>query len=177
MSARRVPPPVVAGIHSKKARRKAGKALAAALAESGTGAERLEELAAAVEATGARGHDEKAVAEARRRAAAKRERWNAALLLQAEQLETARAASASADEAGGAGAAADTADAVGSGVTVAGGTCCVCLCEVVTHAFAPCGHKCVCAVCGEGVMDMPNSVCVLCRKPALCCMQIYESTT
>ena len=42
-----------------------------------------------------------------------------------------------------------------------------------THMFYPCGHLCVCAECGELVMDAPSPACVLCRQTARECMQVY----
>ena len=81
------------------------------------------------------------------------------------------ASSSSAD--GGAESAAGAAGILDDeGITEA--TCCVCQDAAPTHHFAPCGHQCVCAPCGELVMT-ENKQCPLCRAPALCSMRMYPA--
>ena len=40
-----------------------------------------------------------------------------------------------------------------------------------SHAFVPCGHVCVCASCGDAIMN-DNARCPICRKPSQMCMQM-----
>ena len=49
------------------------------------------------------------------------------------------------------------------------GTCCICLERPSTHAFVPCGHKCVCKECGDVVMKCPH-----CRGPKAMLIKIFE---
>ena len=48
-------------------------------------------------------------------------------------------------------------------------TCCICLERRSTHAFVPCGHKCVCKECGDAVMKCPH-----CRGPKALLIKIFE---
>ena len=48
-------------------------------------------------------------------------------------------------------------------------TCCICLERPSTHAFVPCGHKCVCKECGDVVMKCPH-----CRGPKAMLIKIFE---
>mmetsp|Transcript_18388 Transcript_18388/g.36050 ORF Transcript_18388/g.36050 Transcript_18388/m.36050 type:complete len:372 (-) Transcript_18388:176-1291(-) len=57
-----------------------------------------------------------------------------------------------------------------------GGTeaaCVVCLTEPRSHAFIPCGHRCVCADCGSTVMDQASATCPLCRGTVADMLQIF----
>lgn len=44
-----------------------------------------------------------------------------------------------------------------------GDLCVVCLSSTKTHAFLPCGHRCVCAECGSAVADQASAACPICR--------------
>jgi len=48
--------------------------------------------------------------------------------------------------------------------------CCVCMDAKKTHAFQPCGHKCVCATCAAQLQSCP-----ICRKLATGSFQIFDS--
>lgn len=50
--------------------------------------------------------------------------------------------------------------------------CVVCLDEDPTHAFIPCGHKCVCHDCGDSIMQ-DSKMCPLCRSKVAGVMKIY----
>ena len=50
--------------------------------------------------------------------------------------------------------------------------CCICLVNPPTHAFVPCGHRCVCAVCTTGVMDNSRR-CPICRTAASGALVVY----
>ena len=50
--------------------------------------------------------------------------------------------------------------------------CVICMNSPKTHAFIPCGHKCVCKKCGESCID-DNSKCPLCRKKTTGIIKIY----
>ena len=47
--------------------------------------------------------------------------------------------------------------------------CVVCMDAPRTHLVAPCGHKCLCEACANGLMDCP-----ICRNPALCIVRVFE---
>jgi len=49
------------------------------------------------------------------------------------------------------------------------GTCCIRLEKPSTHAFVPCGHKCVCKACGDAVMKCPH-----CRGPKAMLIKIFQ---
>jgi len=44
--------------------------------------------------------------------------------------------------------------------------CVVCLLAPKTHAFVPCGHRCVCALCGSNICKETRASCPVCRAPA-----------
>jgi hypothetical protein len=48
--------------------------------------------------------------------------------------------------------------------------CCICYDAKKTHAFQPCGHKCVCATCAAQLQSCP-----ICRKPVTGSFQIFDS--
>jgi len=50
--------------------------------------------------------------------------------------------------------------------------CAVCLACPRTHAFVPCGHRCVCAQCGDAV-TRDSALCPICRGPARHVLQIF----
>lgn len=55
------------------------------------------------------------------------------------------------------------------GVDAAGteqAACAICLVAPRTHAFIPCGHRCVCADCGAEVMGRAGAACPICRTEA-----------
>jgi cysteine-rich repeat protein len=52
--------------------------------------------------------------------------------------------------------------------------CCVCLDEVKSHAFVPCGHLCVCAGCAESIMSSLKKECPSCRCPAAHVIKIFQ---
>ena len=58
----------------------------------------------------------------------------------------------------------------------AGTSCVVCLSEAPTHAFVPCGHRCVCGDC-EGLFASGGrrAACPLCRKEVRACIKIFLS--
>mmetsp|Transcript_53068 Transcript_53068/g.153013 ORF Transcript_53068/g.153013 Transcript_53068/m.153013 type:complete len:147 (+) Transcript_53068:1177-1617(+) len=54
--------------------------------------------------------------------------------------------------------------------------CVVCLANPKSHAFVPCGHRCVCGVCSQeilhkGVRD--GASCPVCRAPATGALHIF----
>mmetsp|Transcript_46280 Transcript_46280/g.86329 ORF Transcript_46280/g.86329 Transcript_46280/m.86329 type:complete len:518 (+) Transcript_46280:299-1852(+) len=51
--------------------------------------------------------------------------------------------------------------------------CAICLDASVTHAFVPCGHRCVCKHDAELVMAQSNKRCPICRAPPTQVIQIY----
>ena len=51
-------------------------------------------------------------------------------------------------------------------------TCCVCMAEENTHAFTPCGHKCVCSGCA-GVLMSSTCKCPLCNSPSTSTIRIF----
>ena len=46
-----------------------------------------------------------------------------------------------------------------------GHRCVVCLASERSHAFVPCGHRCVCHLCGVSVVHSERQ-CPICRKMA-----------
>ena len=59
-----------------------------------------------------------------------------------------------------------------------GRTCAVCLVEHSTHAFYPCGHKCVCEQCCEQMMHPKRAwraVCPICREAAFTSLRIFDA--
>ncbi|MBL6833635.1 MAG: RING-HC finger protein [Candidatus Actinomarina sp.] len=50
--------------------------------------------------------------------------------------------------------------------------CVICMNSPKTHAFIPCGHRCVCKKCGESCIDN-NYKCPLCRKKTTGIIKIY----
>eukprot|EP00747_Dinoflagellata_sp_TGD_P207165 gnl/TRDRNA2_/TRDRNA2_80765_c0_seq1.p1 gnl/TRDRNA2_/TRDRNA2_80765_c0~~gnl/TRDRNA2_/TRDRNA2_80765_c0_seq1.p1 ORF type:complete len:665 (-),score=85.36 gnl/TRDRNA2_/TRDRNA2_80765_c0_seq1:73-2067(-) len=51
--------------------------------------------------------------------------------------------------------------------------CSVCLSERKTHAFVPCGHRCVCGSCGKTLVRQPQPACPICRMPVEQVLQIF----
>merc|ERR1712137_343909 len=51
--------------------------------------------------------------------------------------------------------------------------CVICLTNVKTHAFVPCGHRCVCQECGDAMFRRPPVLCPVCRGPTQCVLQIF----
>jgi len=55
-----------------------------------------------------------------------------------------------------------------------GDQCVICQDSVKTHAFVPCGHRCVCEPCGRKVVGLRSmKVCPLCRQGVTCTMRIF----
>eukprot|EP00928_Gymnodinium_smaydae_P025038 TRINITY_DN20080_c0_g1_i1.p1 TRINITY_DN20080_c0_g1~~TRINITY_DN20080_c0_g1_i1.p1 ORF type:complete len:362 (-),score=38.01 TRINITY_DN20080_c0_g1_i1:45-1130(-) len=53
-------------------------------------------------------------------------------------------------------------------------TCVVCLSSPKTHAFVPCGHRCVCAACGDAVAHgRSHATCPVCRVAVESVLQIF----
>ena len=52
--------------------------------------------------------------------------------------------------------------------------CDVCMDGPKTHAFVPCGHRCVCASCSERVMKR-DGCCPFCREPAMMAILVYTT--
>jgi hypothetical protein len=50
--------------------------------------------------------------------------------------------------------------------------CCICMQNIKTHAFIPCGHLMACAGCAEKVMTT-SKACPVCRAPATVAARIY----
>ena len=148
-------------------------ALDAALADTGASAEALEQAAAEAERTRRGGGEPapEAVAEARRRASGARAHAKEVSLERFEQemAEHAASTSAAAEEEVAVAGGADAMPVLDDGSVA----CCVCLTAAQTHAFMPCGHRCVCATCAELVMDTESPACVLCRQAARECVQIF----
>ena len=51
--------------------------------------------------------------------------------------------------------------------------CSMCLSEPPSHAFLPCGHKCVCGECAQQVNGKDPIFCILCRKAATSLTRIF----
>lgn len=51
--------------------------------------------------------------------------------------------------------------------------CVVCLSAAKTHAFLPCGHRCVCDSCGSEILSVPSATCPICRGAAASFIQIF----
>jgi len=55
-----------------------------------------------------------------------------------------------------------------------GDQCVICQDSVKTHAFVPCGHRCVCESCGQRIIGARSMrVCPLCRQGVTCTMRIF----
>ena len=52
--------------------------------------------------------------------------------------------------------------------------CVICLASEKTHAFVPCGHMCVCEICGPAIMTSSRS-CPMCRTNVSSTLHIYRS--
>jgi hypothetical protein len=50
--------------------------------------------------------------------------------------------------------------------------CVVCMDETRSHAFVPCGHRCVCEECSGVLMATAQPRCPVCRAPAMATMHI-----
>jgi len=54
--------------------------------------------------------------------------------------------------------------------------CIICMAEPRSHAFIPCGHRCVCAGCSAGILAAErkaSAACPICRAPAGGAIQIF----
>jgi len=51
--------------------------------------------------------------------------------------------------------------------------CAVCLDEPASHAFPECGHRCVCAACGDALIGN-GCRCPICRTVVASCIRIYS---
>mmetsp|Transcript_118548 Transcript_118548/g.236110 ORF Transcript_118548/g.236110 Transcript_118548/m.236110 type:complete len:554 (-) Transcript_118548:39-1700(-) len=51
--------------------------------------------------------------------------------------------------------------------------CVVCLMAPKTHAFVPCGHRCVCASCGSNLCKETRASCPVCRAPAQQLLHVF----
>jgi len=51
--------------------------------------------------------------------------------------------------------------------------CVVCLTAPKTHAFVPCGHRCVCASCGSNLCRETRASCPVCRAPAQQLLHVF----
>lgn len=51
--------------------------------------------------------------------------------------------------------------------------CVVCLSERKSHAFVPCGHRCVCESCCQSIMQSSGASCPVCRGQVRAAMQIW----
>lgn len=60
------------------------------------------------------------------------------------------------------------------GAEVPPDTCIICLHQMRSHAFVPCGHVCVCKACGDSTMRQ-SGCCPLCRQKAQQAMRLYFS--
>jgi len=49
--------------------------------------------------------------------------------------------------------------------------CVVCMEDIPTHAFIPCGHRCVCEDCSETLVKAGK--CPICQAPTTTCIRIY----
>ena len=54
-------------------------------------------------------------------------------------------------------------------------TCAICLERPLTHAFVPCGHRCVCTECGDSWFHMHSRSCPVCRAPSTGCMRVFDT--
>jgi hypothetical protein len=45
------------------------------------------------------------------------------------------------------------------------------------HVLAPCGHRCVCADCGQALLarPAPQRLCPLCSEAVLCAMRVFDA--
>lgn len=51
--------------------------------------------------------------------------------------------------------------------------CVICMSSSKTHAFVPCGHRCVCADCGHAVVEQSLPTCPICRSEVERVLQIF----
>lgn len=51
--------------------------------------------------------------------------------------------------------------------------CAVCMEVQKTHAFVPCGHRCVCVGCSEAIMKSSKK-CPLCNQVSACAIKVYN---
>jgi len=51
--------------------------------------------------------------------------------------------------------------------------CVICLAQPKTHAFVPCGHRCVCQGCGEEMMNSEHAACPICRAKVTQMLKIF----
>lgn len=61
----------------------------------------------------------------------------------------------------------------GAGASARELACVVCLAASKTHAFVPCGHRCVCADCGGAVVEQAAATCPICRAVVEHVLQIF----
>lgn len=61
-------------------------------------------------------------------------------------------------------------DAASAGVP---SDCAVCLSTRATHAFVPCGHRCVCEGCAKVLRFTSRRACPLCRQPSSCIIRVW----
>ncbi len=54
--------------------------------------------------------------------------------------------------------------------------CSVCLAAKKTHAFDPCGHRCVCGECAEQILAQSDPQCPICRTATTKCMRIWDDS-
>lgn len=87
----------------------------------------------------------------------------------------AAAAAAAASTAAHAAAASSVAAAARGGWDDDESLCVVCMSVMKSHAFVPCGHRCVCADCGEDVLRAGGTAasCPVCRGSASSIIQIF----
>ena len=52
--------------------------------------------------------------------------------------------------------------------------CAICFAEPSTHAFAPCGHQCVCGGCSDIIMESIPQRCPMCRTEVVMALQIFS---
>lgn len=53
--------------------------------------------------------------------------------------------------------------------------CVICFEREKTHAFAPCGHMCVCEMCSNQIMSITD-ICPICRSNSSSVLHIYINT-
>jgi len=51
--------------------------------------------------------------------------------------------------------------------------CAICMAASKTHAFVPCGHRCVCADCGQAIVKQTLATCPICRAVVEHVLQIF----
>jgi len=52
--------------------------------------------------------------------------------------------------------------------------CCICMDRLKDGVITPCGHKCICTLCGERLMARGVG-CPVCRRPIVSVVRVYES--